>query len=227
MNKWQAADDATDQLWNDWFESKSLDARNKLVENYLPWVRTIARTYCFRYRGGGFELTDFVQVGVEALIKSIERYDRSKNNFFKPYAYKRIKGSIIDWSINCVSPSISREVGVEDIIASLEEPIDTEEGLLDYAVEAVLGVSLPIMLHEHYTYVSKPLTNPLSLCMDYYVEVRLNRLVLELNELERAVIEGHYRLNKTISLIAKELGFSQGRVSQIHIAALKKIRQKY
>jgi len=46
-------------------------AREQLIEQYLPLVRSLARRYSYR----GEQLEDLVQVGCIGLIKAIDRFD--------------------------------------------------------------------------------------------------------------------------------------------------------
>jgi len=47
------------------------EAREQLIEQYLPLVRSLARRYSYR----GEQLEDLVQVGCIGLIKAIDRFD--------------------------------------------------------------------------------------------------------------------------------------------------------
>jgi RNA polymerase sigma-B factor len=48
-----------------------VQARERLIEQYLPLVRSLARRYSYR----GEQLEDLVQVGCIGLIKAIDRFD--------------------------------------------------------------------------------------------------------------------------------------------------------
>ncbi|MDQ3668695.1 MAG: sigma-70 family RNA polymerase sigma factor, partial [Actinomycetota bacterium] len=52
-------------------ERGDLEARERLIEQYLPLVRALAA----RYARGGDQLEDLVQVGCIGLIKAIDRFD--------------------------------------------------------------------------------------------------------------------------------------------------------
>lgn len=226
MERLHRADFEVNLLWKEWLAHRDLNARNRLIDIYLPWVKKLARIYYSRYRSGLSELADFTQVGIEALIKSIERFDCNRGGF-KPFAYKSIKGALIDCAALNISPGMPWNIDANDIIRSLDDGDGTEEGLLDYAIELVLGLSFPVLLHEHYTYISRPFVNPQTLCLAERTEVRLGNLVEKLEGHEKYVIEAHYRQNKTFSAIATELNLSQSRISQLHLAALKNLRRFY
>jgi RNA polymerase sigma-B factor len=65
-------------------------ARARLVELYLPLVRSIAR----RYARNGERLDDLVQVGAIGLLQAIERFDPSRGPGLGAYAIPTIRGEI-------------------------------------------------------------------------------------------------------------------------------------
>jgi RNA polymerase sigma factor (sigma-70 family) len=65
-------------------------ARDRVVEHYLPVVRSIA----FRYRELGLGLDDLVQEGSLGLLEAIQRFDPSLSADFESFARFRIRRSI-------------------------------------------------------------------------------------------------------------------------------------
>jgi RNA polymerase sigma-B factor len=65
-------------------------ARERLIELYLPLVRTLARRFAHR----GERLDDLVQVGSIGLIESIERFDPERGTDFSSFAIATITGEI-------------------------------------------------------------------------------------------------------------------------------------
>ncbi|HWM14541.1 MAG TPA: sigma-70 family RNA polymerase sigma factor, partial [Gaiellaceae bacterium] len=59
-----------------------LEARERLIEQYLPLVRSLAR----RYANRGEQLEDLVQVGCIGLIKAIDRFDVERGVELTTYA---------------------------------------------------------------------------------------------------------------------------------------------
>lgn len=72
-------------------EENSIEARNKLVEANLRFVVNVAANY----QSENIDVLDLINVGNEALIKAVERYDRSKDLKFYSYAVWWIKNYII------------------------------------------------------------------------------------------------------------------------------------
>jgi RNA polymerase sigma-B factor len=67
-----------------------LAARDELVRNYLPLIRTLAKRYSYTTE----PLDDLCQVGAIALCKAIERYRPGGGSSFKAYAVPTIVGEL-------------------------------------------------------------------------------------------------------------------------------------
>ena len=63
-------------------ESKDIDIRNELVEDYLYLVEILAKKYINK----GVEYDDLYQVGSMALVYAVERYDIDKGFEFTSFA---------------------------------------------------------------------------------------------------------------------------------------------
>jgi RNA polymerase sigma-B factor len=67
-----------------------LVARDRLVELYMPLVRTLAK----RYANRGEQLEDLVQVGSIGLLQAIERFDPTRGRELAGFAAPTIAGEI-------------------------------------------------------------------------------------------------------------------------------------
>ena len=81
---------SVDGLLRAYHERGDLAARDRLVEQHLPLVRSLAR----RYAGRGEPLEDLVQVGSIGLIKAVDRFDVDRGVEFTSYAVPTIVGEI-------------------------------------------------------------------------------------------------------------------------------------
>jgi RNA polymerase sigma-B factor len=70
--------------------AQDLAARDELVRNYLPLIRSLARRYSYTSE----PLDDLCQVGAMALCKAIERYRPGTGSSFKAYAVPTIVGEL-------------------------------------------------------------------------------------------------------------------------------------
>ena len=71
-------------------EDGDLQAREKLIEQYMSLVRSLARRYSYR----GEQLEDLVQIGAIGLIKAIDRFDLERGVELTTYATPNIIGEI-------------------------------------------------------------------------------------------------------------------------------------
>ena len=88
-------ENAVAELWNAYKESRSLEARNRLILHYAPLVKYVAG----RVSAGlphTIEQADLVSYGMFGLIDAIDKFDPGRGFKFETYAISRIRGSIID-----------------------------------------------------------------------------------------------------------------------------------
>jgi RNA polymerase sigma factor for flagellar operon FliA len=74
-------------------EQGDCEARNQLVESYLPLVYYLAHR---RRRRTGSELGELVSAGAVGLLNAVERFDPSMGFKFSTYATRRIDGAMLD-----------------------------------------------------------------------------------------------------------------------------------
>jgi RNA polymerase sigma-B factor len=81
---------AVRRLLRDYHRHGDLEARARLVQEYLPLVRRLAR----RHVGHGEQFDDLVQVGSIGLIKAIDRFQLERGVDLATYAIPTIEGEI-------------------------------------------------------------------------------------------------------------------------------------
>lgn len=87
----------THNLWEQYLNDPIIDNRNKLIVNYYPYVRYIAKKVYTSYNlFTVVDLNDLVSYGIIGLIDAIDKFDTTKKTSFTSYAAFRIRGAIID-----------------------------------------------------------------------------------------------------------------------------------
>jgi len=86
---------SAEQLWTAYFESRSLQDRNRLVLYYAPLVRVVANRVARRLRSFQSQ-QELCSCGQFGLIDAIEKFDASGGFQFSTYATIRIQGAIFD-----------------------------------------------------------------------------------------------------------------------------------
>jgi RNA polymerase sigma factor for flagellar operon FliA len=74
-------------------EQGDCEARNRLIESYMPLVYYLAHR---RRRLTGSELNELVSAGAVGLLHAVERFDPGMGFKFSTYATRRIDGAMLD-----------------------------------------------------------------------------------------------------------------------------------
>jgi RNA polymerase sigma factor FliA len=82
-------------LWRDYKENGDMRARDRLVLSLAPIVKSIVYRK-IREIPAYREVDDFISCGLEALIRSIDRYDPDKGATLEQFAWTRIHGAVLD-----------------------------------------------------------------------------------------------------------------------------------
>jgi RNA polymerase sigma factor for flagellar operon FliA len=224
--------------------------QNRLVMEELPQVYYIARRIHERLpQHVAFE--DLVHAGVLGLIEALRKYDASKNVQFKSFAQFRIRGAILDslreldWgSRRLRRKARSIDQATERLAAKLGRQPDEEE------IAAELGIQLTA-LHQLLSHLdglelvgqqtpsgedrsetfdliesaaAPAAESPFHECLRGEMKKALARAIASLSEKEQQVISLYYREELTMKEIAAVLEVVESRVSQLHTAALAKLR---
>jgi RNA polymerase sigma-B factor len=80
----------TDALFQRWHDDHDRQARDELIERFLPLARKLAQ----RYSGSREPYEDLVQVASLGLVKAVERFDPGRGFQFSSYAVPTILGEL-------------------------------------------------------------------------------------------------------------------------------------
>jgi RNA polymerase sigma factor for flagellar operon FliA len=229
-------------------DTMTAQEREELLMEHLPTVRYLARRIHERLPQH-VDLDDLISAGVVGLIDAFSKFDHGKKVQFKSYAQFRIRGAILD-SLRTLdwSPRELRRKGraVEEAIRAAtqrlgrapSEPEIAQEMKISLAeFQALLGdlKGLEIgSLHmersedsgdEELAYIpGAPEDDPLFRCLKGEMKQRLADAIEELPEKERLVLTLYYYEELTMKEIGLTLGVVESRVSQIHSAAVARLR---
>src|SRR5271156_2129126 len=82
-------------IWQEYRSSGDRELRDRLIFMFMPMVRYIVYRKV-REVPAQCDVDDFLSCGLEALIRSIERYDPDKGATLEQYAWTRIHGGVLD-----------------------------------------------------------------------------------------------------------------------------------
>jgi len=226
-----------------------LSERNRLLMENLGQVRYIARRIHGRLPSQ-VDLQDLVHAGVLGLIDALHKYDPGRDIKLTSYAKFRIRGSILDslrkldWSPRDLRRKARRiEQGHRNIEAQFGRVATNPE------VAADMGVSL-----QEYEWMlaelrgldlgsledsgredsgppdmdrflrTSPDQDPFQLCMRSEARRLLENAIEQLPARERHVLALYYFEELTMKEVGAVLGVNESRVSQIHSAAMVRLR---
>jgi RNA polymerase sigma factor for flagellar operon FliA len=222
--------------------------RDQMLLEQLPTVRYLARRIHERLPQH-VELDDLISAGVVGLIDAFSKFDHTKKVQFKSYAQFRIRGAILDslrtldWSprelrrkgraveeaIRAVTQRLGRVPSEQEIAREMELGLPEYQQLLGQLKGLEIG-----SLHmertedsgdEELAYIpGAPEDDPLFRCLQGEVKQRLTDAIDELPEKERMVLTLYYYEELTMKEIGLTLGVVESRVSQIHSAAVVRLR---
>jgi len=221
------------------------DLRDELVRAHLGLAEYLAR----RFANRGEPLEDLVQVASLALVKSVDRFDPSREVEFSTYATHTIVGELKrhfrdkGWAVRAprrmqelylrlskVVASLSQELGRSPTIAELAaETAVSEEEVLE-ALEAgqayrfaSLDAPAPGDSEGGDTLGSRMGTDDPGLG-DAEGRVALSSLLATLAERERMIVRLRFFEGLTQSEIAANLGISQMQVSRLLARSVARLR---
>jgi len=249
----QATASASDleQLWVTHWRDRDPALRERLILQYAPLVKFVVGRLAASMPGL-LSGEDIVSYGTIGLIQSVDRYNPTIGVKFETYAIRRIRGSILDSirSLQAHSRNASRRardldhaydelIHLHGRMPSTREVADHLGMTAEELGHAFQGARLSVISLNA---ASGPdadegdLASPIGQIADEgtpdvaeQVERRHTYTALvaalrQLSERDRLVINLYYHEDLTLKEIGDVLGVSTSRVSQLHTAAVFKLR---
>src|SRR5260221_13916447 len=232
-------------LLRKYHEEGDLTAREKLIEQYMSLVRSLARRYSYR----GEQLEDLVQIGAIGLIKAIDRFDLTRGVELTTYATPNIIGEIkrhfrdkgwavrvprglqeLNVQLSKLIEQLTVQLGRSPTIPELSKAAGVDEEDVLEALESGRAYSSLSLSTGGGSEDGEEL-DPLESLGDieHQYEVSEDRAVLApgfkvLDPRERHILHLRFFEGLTQSQIAQHVGISQMHVSRLIRRALEKIR---
>lgn len=229
-------------------ETHSVEVRQELTMRYLYIVKAIAVQMRNVYEGS-MQMEDIINEGVIAIIKGIDRYDPDMDNKFETFISRRIRGMIIDlmrkndWmprdyrrqnkAIENAKLFLTESMGRQPTYREIAEHLGIDEKKCRKIEQIstmanVLSMDMVLSGEEGNQTLQLP-SNDISSQPEhaFLKEEQLETLADAINSLkekERMVISLYYVEELNMGQIAKVMEVSEPRISQIHSAAIRKLR---
>ncbi len=237
------------KVWREYREKRTVELRNKLIEYYMPLVRYNAERV-WQKLPNEVELDDLVQCGIMGLVDAIESFDLDRGVKFSTYCSRRIRGAILDelrerdWVPRIVRNRMRRVEEArkgfeavygraptnEELAKIMKLPPEEFKRVINDSTSTVF-ISLSRSknesdgnkdLREIDVLEDKKSKNPI-------LEMQkrdLKELIMKgLTRAERLIILLYYYEEMTMKEIGATLDLSESRVSQMHSAIIKRLKQ--
>jgi RNA polymerase sigma factor for flagellar operon FliA len=229
--------------WREYRRTGDRELRDRLIFLFMPMVRYIVYRKV-REVPAQCEVEDFLSCGLEALIRSIERYDPDKGATLEQYAWTRIHGAVLDelrrhdWAprslrrderaINNARESFlsthERPPDRQELAAQVGmTPIELTDRLDEVALAEVGSLNRIVRSDESATIEridtlesSDESSDPIVSAERREAKERFRKAFARLTKQEREVAVLLYVEDWTLRDIGDRLGVSESRISQIH-----------
>ena len=220
-------------------ECEPAAAREARIRELLPLVKAIAKRLARTMPA--VDLGDLIGDGSVGLIRAVDGYDGSRGIALEYYARKMILGAMLN-GIRRMDPVSERARRTIRLADAARYAIAQQRGTLPPMTEmeaAVPGLAKalhaahrgqPLSIDGNLAHDERGLLDEQSDPADLALQSILTREVREaialLPERQRRIVELHYDGAVPLQAIGKALAVSPQRASQLHLAALKKIRRR-
>jgi RNA polymerase sigma factor for flagellar operon FliA len=241
-----------EDLWKDFKEKGSIEAKDVITVHYLGLVRVVAGRMAMN-SPPQVDKDDLIGWGVLGLLDAVEKFDPAQKASFETYASTRIRGSIIDqirsldWAprslrrkareLGQASARLMDKLGRKPSDTELAEEMGIDESdLFELTTEIhgayILSLEAKISddaetgdasLGDIMSDTSSP--SPEEVILRKEKEEYLAKAIEKLSESERHVITLYYFDELTLKEIGEVLGLSESRICQIHRSVIKKMKQ--
>jgi len=223
--------------------------REQLLLDHLPQVHYVARRIHFRLPPQ-VPLEDLVHAGILGLIDAVRKYDPTKNVPLKHYAEFRIRGAILDslrlldWSPRALRRQARR---LEQAVAQFRTRLGHEP--TEEEISAELQMSLEGLQHlrsklraldvgsfqsesadaggeDEIERCASKEEDPYQQALRAEMTEWLARAMNELPRRQREVLSLYHFQELTMKEVGRILSIGESRVSQIHSAALLRLRTR-
>lgn len=216
-----------------WAHRQAPAERAALVQAYTPLVKGIAGRIYRRRPGPDLQFADLVQLGMVGLLEAIDRYTPARGVRFETFAGRRIEGAILNglplYSELHSQLAFRRELARERAASLRAQAGEAKRSALDRLADLAIGLALGFALDENLAAGGmEPAMPDNAYARTEVAQLRrqLGQLVQQLPDMERLVVMRHYFQQQAFQDIAQSQGLTQGRISQVHRAALQRLRER-
>ena len=230
-------------LFKRYLETRDPEARDALVERFLPLARQLAR----RYQRAEEPLDDLIQVASLGLVKAIDRFDADREVAFSSYAVPTILGEIKrhfrdrTWSVRVprdlqelslrvdrLVVTMARELQRSPTVPEIAEKLECSEEQVLEAMEASGAYRATSLSTPRGDEPGDTLADTVG-CEEHGYDVAedratLDRLLQTVSPREREVLRLRFEEDLTQAEIGERIGVSQMQVSRLIRQSVQRLR---
>jgi RNA polymerase sigma factor for flagellar operon FliA len=239
--------------WQEYHRTGERELRDRLIFMFMPMVRYIVYRK-IREVPAQCDVEDFLSCGLEALIRSVDRYDPGKGATLEQYAWTRIHGAVLDelrrhdWAPRSLRRDERAINSAREGFFSMHERQPTREELaaqvgmtpveladrLDEVALAEVGSLNRIVRSDESATIERIDTlesfdgeaDPIASAERREAKERFRVAFARLPRQEREVAVLLYVEGWTLRDIGERLGVSESRVSQIHTQLRRRLYEQ-
>ena len=231
----------------EWWEEGLAEAedRDRLILTHIPLLKHLVGRMCFDVPNG-LDRDDLFGYGMLGLIAAADSWEQSRGLKFSTYAYTKIRGAILDElrrmdflprarrervrSLDAAVQRLEQQNGIPPTPEQLSEELGLRLDELDGVLLSAVSASQTSLDDGPSEQLSALLSDPRSCDPVGSAEWKELRVLLteaigNLPEQEKSVITLYYAEDLLLRDIARILGVTESRVSQIHSRALYRLNR--
>ncbi len=235
-------------VWARYRKNKTVELRNRLIENYLPIVQKLAEIMA-RKLWPRVTADELASAGYDGLIAAVNSFDPARGVKFETYCRQRIVGAIRDWQRE-IDPLGRAGRNFERALNQAEDRVQAQAGRPATSEELADQMNLPV---SKFIRMRKTVTAshcvPLEVTTERKEEAHLGSLMPAdpgpspvdhterelireyltrgLKEPDRLIITLYYYERLTMAEIGGILGVSESRVCQRHAEIVEQLRSRF
>ena len=246
----KAPPETVQKWWKRFNKSRAPDARNRLMEHYLPIVKYTADRLHAKLPEE-VDLDDLISAGIFGLMDAIEAFDETRGVKFETYCSPRIRGAILDelrsmdWvprlvrsrghKLGQATRALEAELGRKPTERELAKRMRLTKSEFHKLRRDAYAVGLVSLSRKWFETDSHKDVREIDVLQDkrsddpFRAAQRkdLKDLVTRgLSRAERLIVVLYYFEEMTMKEIGETLDLSESRVSQMHSAVLERLRHQ-
>jgi RNA polymerase sigma factor for flagellar operon FliA len=212
--------------------------REEQIRDLLPLVRRIGRRIARVV--GGTDLDDLIGDGSVGLIRAVDSFDPRYGVTLEQYARRVVAGAMLNGirRLDPVSERVRRtlreaeraryalasERGELPAMLEMEQRVPALKRARTEAHRGTpISIDAPLPGGEHFTVTTAD--DPQMLAEYHAEEHRLHEAIALLPPRERRLVVAHYFAERSLRALSDEMNVSPQRVSQLHLAAITRMRR--